>query len=220
MIAAVIPARGGSKGVLRKNLRELGGVSLIRRAVDTCRASGVDQVYVSTDDEEIAEECDAKVIWRPDHLATDEALSQDVLLHAVDCIGSVDVVAFVQCTAPLMTAYDIDSTIAVMRAGKHDAAVCVSKTDALQVVESNGRGEGIGFDLANPVTRRQDRGKVYEINGTVWALDVAAFVERGTVYCENMGICVSHNPRLEIDTMQDLAIAQAVFAKQLTDNVE
>jgi len=87
-VLAIIPARGGSKGVPGKNLRRVGGRSLIERAVDACRAARlVDGVYVSTDDAEIAagaEAAGAKVIMRPAELCSDTASSESALLHALD----------------------------------------------------------------------------------------------------------------------------------------
>src|SRR6187200_2120080 len=87
-VIAIIPARGGSKGVPRKNLRRVGGRSLVERAVEACRAARlVDEVYVSTDDADIAtisETAGGNVIMRPAEFANDTASSESVLLHALD----------------------------------------------------------------------------------------------------------------------------------------
>ena len=87
-VLTIIPARGGSKGVPGKNLRRVGGRSLVERAVDACRAARlVEAVYVSTDDAEIAaraEEAGATVIMRPAELCSDTASSESALLHALD----------------------------------------------------------------------------------------------------------------------------------------
>lgn len=108
-IAAIIPARGGSKGIPRKNLRRVGGIPLIGRAVLAAKGSRwVQQVFVSTEDAEIAvvaQQYGADVIWRPADLATDTASSESVLLHALDEIErkwakQVDVLVFIQCTSP------------------------------------------------------------------------------------------------------------------------
>ena len=89
-IVAVIPARGGSKGVPRKNLRRVGGVPLVARAIAAARATAsIDRVVVSTDDQEIAavaQEWGAQVIARPAALADDAATSESALLHALDVL--------------------------------------------------------------------------------------------------------------------------------------
>jgi len=107
-VVAIIPARGGSKGVPGKNLRRVGGRSLVERAVDACRAAPlIDEVYVSTDDGQIAaaaETAGGKVIMRPAELSDDAASSETALLHALDQLTIVgeqpEVLVFVQCTSP------------------------------------------------------------------------------------------------------------------------
>ena len=115
-VLAIIPARGGSKGVPGKNLRRVGGRSLVERAVDACRAARlVEAVYVSTDDAEIAasaEAAGAKVIMRPAELCSDTASSESALLHALDQLIMVgeepEVLVFVQCTSPFIAPDDLD----------------------------------------------------------------------------------------------------------------
>ena len=118
-VIAIIPARGGSKGVPGKNLRRVGGRSLVERAIDSCRAARlVDDVYVTTDDAEIArtaEAAGAKVIMRPVELASDTASSESALLHALDQLAMIseepEVVVFVQCTSPFIAPDDLDRGI-------------------------------------------------------------------------------------------------------------
>src|SRR5687768_15820084 len=111
-VVAVVPARGGSKGVPGKNLRRVGGRSLVERAVDTCRTARlVDTVYVSTDDPDIARAARAAgalVINRPVELAGDTASSESALLNVLDQLDGggdqPDVLVFVQCTSPFIAA--------------------------------------------------------------------------------------------------------------------
>src|SRR5919112_939049 len=112
---AVIPARGGSKGVPGKNLRRVGGRSLIVRAVHACQAAdAVDAVYVSTDDYEIASaatQAGANVIIRPDDIAGDTATSESAILHALQQLGAAgvepEVLVLVQCTSPFILPADL-----------------------------------------------------------------------------------------------------------------
>ena len=118
-VIAIIPARGGSKGVPGKNLRRVGGRSLVARAVDACLAARlVDAVYVSTDDADIAKSAEAagaEVIMRPAQLSGDTASSEAALLHALDQLIMVDdepeVLVFVQCTSPFIASDDLDRGI-------------------------------------------------------------------------------------------------------------
>ncbi len=134
-VLAVIPARGGSKGVPAKNLAPVGGVPLVTRAVRECRAARhVTHVVVSTDDAAIAEtgrQAGAEVVLRPADLAGDTATSEAAVLHALDAHEAlhgarVDVVLLVQCTSPFLTREDVDGVAAAVAHGAADTAVTVA----------------------------------------------------------------------------------------------
>ncbi|MER7865545.1 N-acylneuraminate cytidylyltransferase [Streptomyces cellulosae] len=134
-VLAVIPARGGSKGVPAKNLAPVGGVPLVARAVRECRAARhVTDVVVSTDDAAIAEtarQAGAEVVLRPADLAGDTATSEAAVLHALDTHEAlhgarVDVVLLVQCTSPFLTREDVDGVAAAVAHGDADTAVTVA----------------------------------------------------------------------------------------------
>ncbi|MEU2181631.1 acylneuraminate cytidylyltransferase [Streptomyces thermolilacinus] len=136
-VLAVIPARGGSKGVPGKNLAPVGGVPLVARAVRACRAARrVTHVAVSTDDPDIAAVATgagAEVVHRPAALADDTATSEAALLHALDAHearhGSpADVVLLVQCTSPFLTPGDVDGVAAEVLDGGADTALTVAPT--------------------------------------------------------------------------------------------
>ncbi|MEN0071402.1 MAG: acylneuraminate cytidylyltransferase family protein, partial [Propionicimonas sp.] len=129
-VVAVIPARGGSKGVPGKNVAQVGGVPLVARAVRACLgATRVTAVVVSTDDQEIAavaRRAGAVVVSRPPDLAGDTAGSEDAVLHAIEVLYSghtrrVDVVALVQCTSPFITSEEIDGVVAAVLDGADTA---------------------------------------------------------------------------------------------------
>ncbi|RFU84343.1 transferase [Streptomyces triticagri] len=134
-VLAVIPARGGSKGVPAKNLAPVAGVPLVARAVRECRATRlVTDVVVSTDDQAIAEvarAAGAEVVLRPAAIAGDTASSEAAVLHALDSHealhGSpVDVVLLVQCTSPFLAREDVDAVAAAVAEGDADTAVTVA----------------------------------------------------------------------------------------------
>ncbi|MGW2424958.1 acylneuraminate cytidylyltransferase family protein, partial [Streptomyces sp. NPDC001709] len=134
-VLAVIPARGGSKGVPAKNLAPVGGVPLVARAVRECRATRlVTDVVVSTDDQAIAaaaREAGAEVVLRPAAIAGDTATSEAAVLHAMDAHealhgAAVDVVLLVQCTSPFMVREDIDGVASAVIEDGADTALTVA----------------------------------------------------------------------------------------------
>lgn len=110
-VMAVIPARGGSKRVPRKNLREYHGHTLLEWAITHAEQSKyIDEIAVSSDDQEILDAAGGYALWRPDELATDDASSEDVVRHALfECPS--DWVVLLQPTSPLRTTEDIDACI-------------------------------------------------------------------------------------------------------------
>ncbi|MFI6338547.1 cytidylyltransferase domain-containing protein [Streptomyces sp. NPDC050535] len=134
-VLAVIPARGGSKGVPAKNLLPVGGVPLVARAVRECRAARlVTDVVVSTDDQAIAtaaRQAGAEVVLRPAAIAGDTATSEAAVLHAMDAHealhgSAVDVVLLVQATSPFIIREDIDGVSAAVVENGADTAVTVA----------------------------------------------------------------------------------------------
>lgn len=134
-VVAVIPARGGSKGVPRKNIRPLGGRPLLAWTVEAAQAaSGIDRLIVSTDDAEIAEVArDLGVdvpFLRPAHLATDDASGLANAQHALSAMEKLDGVAYdalllLQPTAPFRTADDIEGALDLLRATGADSVISV-----------------------------------------------------------------------------------------------
>ncbi|MBM7169588.1 N-acylneuraminate cytidylyltransferase [Streptomyces sp. G44] len=134
-VLAVIPARGGSKGVPAKNLAPVGGVPLVVRAVQACLAARlVTDVVVSTDDHvigETARAAGAEVVLRPAAIAGDTATSEAAVLHAMDAHEArhgtrVDAVLLVQCTSPFLTPEDVDGVAAAVVEKGADTAVTVA----------------------------------------------------------------------------------------------
>jgi len=134
---AIVPARGGSKGIPRKNLCPVLGRPLLHYSVMAgLGASSVDRVVVSTEDAEIARVAagmGAEVLDRPAGLATDEAPTIDVVLHALDALEAqgqtVGAVVLLQPTSPLRTAADVDAAVGLWREGGCDSVVSVAMSD-------------------------------------------------------------------------------------------
>ncbi|MFI8938237.1 cytidylyltransferase domain-containing protein [Streptomyces syringium] len=155
-VLAVIPARGGSKGVPAKNLAAVGGVPLVARAVRACRAARlVTDVVVSTDDAAIAATArgaGAVVVQRPAVIAGDTATSEAAVLHAMDAYEAmhgtrVGTVLLVQCTSPFLTGEDIDGVAAAVVEQGADSALTVAPFHGFVW------REGDGFTAAIPLAR-------------------------------------------------------------------
>ncbi|MDI9831599.1 N-acylneuraminate cytidylyltransferase [Streptomyces sp. KAU_LT] len=224
-VLAVIPARGGSKGVPAKNLAPVGGVPLVARAVRACRASRlVTDVVVSTDDPAIAaaaREAGAEVVRRPAAIAGDTATSEAAVLHALDTHEAlhgapVDVVLLVQCTSPFLDRDDIEKVAAAVAEDGADTAVTVAPFHGFVWRESGGSGEpgeggqGVNHDKAvRP--RRQDRPQDLLETGAAYAMDAAGFRTHRHRFFGRTDLVRTDPARvLEIDDPHDLARARAL----------
>ncbi|GGV80660.1 transferase [Streptomyces griseoloalbus] len=220
---AVIPARGGSKGVPAKNLAPVGGVPLVARAVRECRAARyVTDVVVSTDDQAIAaaaRQAGAEVVLRPAAIAGDTATSEAAVLHAMESHETlhgapVDVVLLVQCTSPFLVREDIDGVAGAVVDQGADTAVAVAPfhgfiwRDATD--EATGGGYGVNHDKSfRP--RRQDRPQDLLETGAAYAMDAAGFREHGHRFFGRTELVRTDPARvLEIDDPHDLARSRAL----------
>lgn len=219
-VLAVVPARGGSKGLPGKNLAPVGGRSLVARAVDAARGCPrVGRVIVSSDDDailEAARRAGAEPLRRPPALATDEARSEPVALHALDALADwrPDVLCLLQPTSPLREAGDVDAALALLEADPRlDAVVSVfeprhSPWKAFRLGD-DGHLHGLVDDDA-PFRPRQSLPPAYYPNGAVYA--VRSAVLRGTgrlVGPRTAPLVMSRERSLDVDDAADLAAAEA-----------
>jgi CMP-N-acetylneuraminic acid synthetase len=124
-VLGLIPARGGSKGVPRKNLAPLAGKPLLAWTVDAARRAGeLTRIVVSTDDDEIAAAAGVEVLRRPPELAQDQTPMLDVVRHAVDQLAP-DVVVLLQPTSPLRRAEHVDACVRLLLESGADAVLTV-----------------------------------------------------------------------------------------------
>ncbi|MEV0301193.1 N-acylneuraminate cytidylyltransferase [Streptomyces prasinus] len=229
-VLAVIPARGGSKGVPAKNLAPVGGAPLVTRAVRECRAARrVTDVVVSTDDRAIAaaaRQAGAEVVMRPAALAGDLATSEAAVLHALDAHEAlhgapVDVVLLVQCTSPFLVREDIDGVAGAVVGQGADTAVTVAPfhgfvwrdaTGEEPADETDGSGGGFGVNHDKSFRpRRQDRPQDLLETGAAYAMDAAGFRKHKHRFFGRTDLVRTDPARvLEIDDPHDLARARAL----------
>lgn len=171
-VIGLIPARGGSKGIPRKNLAQVAGKPLLAWTVDAARASTtLDRVIVSTDDDEIAavaRDLGAEVPFlRPEELAADATPMVDVVLDALDRIGDCEALCLLQPTSPLRRAEHVDGAVELLRRSGAESVVSVVGVPHRYAPESLMRLEdGVLVPLAEDgPLRRQDKTHVYARNG-------------------------------------------------------
>ena len=217
---AIIPARGGSKGVLRKNLASVGGVQLITRAVRACRRSQyVDRVVVTSDNHVIlatATHAGAEVIERPAVLATDEATSESAVRHAIGQGLQADYLALVQCTSPFLTPEHIDRCFgALERHSAADMAMLAARCET--VIWRGGERQQCVTHLDGILRgRRQDAAPVWGETGACYVYRWAAFVAHGDRIREAQTVIVEvpYWPySLQIDTPDDLRAADMLASE-------
>jgi CMP-N,N'-diacetyllegionaminic acid synthase len=218
---AIVPARGGSKGLLRKNLRDLAGKPLIAWTLAAAQAArGVDRLVVSTEDAEIAavaRALGAEIVERPATLAQDETPTLPVLRHALDTLGEVpDAVLTLQPTSPLRTAAHIEAALAAFYADPR-ADSLVSTIDVphvfhpRSVMKRDAEGYLVPYlDEAQP-HRRQDKEPVFARNGAAIYVTRTARLAEYVFGGRLVGFAMDAQSSLDIDTAEDLAHAEAIL---------
>ncbi len=214
LIISIIPARGGSKGVPKKNIRFLGGKPLIAYAIEASLESKlVKRTLVSTDSEEIAEisrKFGAEIIKRPAGLAQDETPDLPVFQHVINTLEKKedyfpDILVHLRCTSPFRTAQDIDNAVQKMIDTDADGVRTVNPVTEtpfwMDIIE--------GEDILKPFisggrkyTRRQDLPKIYRANGLVDVVRRNIVMNKNSMYAEdNQRAVITETERsFEIDT--------------------
>jgi CMP-N,N'-diacetyllegionaminic acid synthase len=211
----VIPARGGSKGVPRKNIRLVHGEPLVARCVRIAlEAHSLDRVVVSTDDDEIAAvavAAGAEVVRRPASIAGDDAPTSAALIHAVRELGlSPTWVVTLEPTSPLRRAETIDRCVQLADARRAGSVVTVrADTGSFGRLSTDGRF--LPLDPEGP-RRRQDRQPLYAESSTVWVTRAADLIATGNVLVEPVyALVVDQEEAVDINTELDLTFAETIL---------
>lgn len=220
-VLGLIPARGGSKGVPNKNIRDLDGKPLIAHTIEAGqKASSIDTVVVSTDDDEIAtvaEQYGARVPFiRPDHLATDQAPTAPVIKHAVEYLREqgekYSTFVLLQPTSPLRTKKHIDEAHSQYDRSDVDSLISAYPTYDTRWQQTPEGAKKLNYTEAGK--RRQDREPEYVINGAVYVTDVAKFMETEDTITGKTGIYeMSERESVDIDTPFDLWLAEQILSE-------
>lgn len=214
---AVILARGGSKEIPRKNIIDFCGRPLIGWTITQAIQAGITDVYVSTDDNEIAgvaAEYGAQIIKRPPELATDTSSGDDGVIHAVSHLALADdmVITIPQVTSPLRWPSHITAVTGLVLSGHFDSAFTANRVDDICVWSLDGSPRSVTYDHRTR-RMRQDRPPMVVENGSVYCTRVGALIESGNRLSGRIG--VSLMPRWtmpEIDETEDLSLCETLMA--------
>lgn len=218
-IVSIIPARGGSKGIPKKNIKLLAGKPLITYSIEaSLKSKYIDRTIVSTDDEEISrvsKECGAEVIKRPKELARDGAPTIPVVIHTVNHLEDkegykADVIVLLQPTSPLREVSDIDKAIEKFLETDPDIVVSVTELKYNPVFYFKMKRDKLSHFIRSKskITRRQDSQKVYTLNGAIYVMSRQT-LKKDNIYSGDMRAIVMDNEKsIDIDTMGEFKIAE------------
>jgi CMP-N,N'-diacetyllegionaminic acid synthase len=215
---AVIPARGGSKGIPRKNIVTVNKKPLIQYTIDEAKGSKyLDKIIVSTDDKEIAQiakKCGAEVPFlRPKYLASDEAKTIEALIHVIVKLRSrgseYDYLILLQPTQPLRKSWHIDEAIEKVVEEAVDSLVSVTKVKEhpilMRSIDGNGKVKNL-LDL-NSTIRRQDHPNYYKVNGAIYINRIDENLSKDTSLNDNkLAYIMDREFDLDLDDPIDLEL--------------
>lgn len=223
-ILVLIPARGGSKGIKKKNIIDLDGKPLISYTIKEALKSeyiDAENIWCSTDDEEIAEvakEYGAKIPFiRPHKLSEDDSSSASVATHALDWAKNngieFDYLMLLQPTSPLRTVEDIDSAIEIMKSKKADSVISLTEPGILPFNMKYLNEDGsIRNYTENKYNRRQDMPDIYGTNGAIYIVKPEILYNRNSfIGDKNYGYVMNKEKSVDIDSNYDLKIARLLI---------
>lgn len=223
-VLGIIPARGGSKGVPRKNIREVAGRPLIAYTVEAaCASRLLTRCVVSTDDKETADICaelGCNVINRPAELAQDDTPTIAVIKHVFDVLESqgqaFDIGLILQPTSPLRAGPDIDSALQALCQSDADSIVSVYRVSDHHPARMYRMENGslVSFDEKYATARRQDLPSVYHRNGAIYAFRRRLLDENTLMGSRILPYIMEENRSLNIDTEYDLVLADYILSRK------
>ena len=223
-VTALIPARGGSKRLPRKNVKLLHGKPLIAWSIEVAKASKyIDRVIVSTDDEEIkkiSEQYVAEVPFlRPEHLSNDHASSFDVIKHAIGFLQldqPNELIVLLQPTSPLRLVSELDTALEFFIAKNAKGIVSISETEYSPMWSNTLPENGCMSDFIRPEVqgkRSQDLPTFFRLNGSIYIYETLALLEQSKIFFDNnvYGFETALETAIDIDTGLDFLIAETIM---------
>jgi CMP-N-acetylneuraminic acid synthetase len=221
-ILAVIPARGGSKGVPRKNIRDLGGKPLIAWTIEAAKKSKyLDRIILSSEDEEIitvaqSYGCEVPFV-RPLELAQDDTPGIDVVLHAINQCPGFTHVMLLQPTSPFRSHNDIDAIVEDFFANDFKCSVSVTNTDKhpYWMFKMNENKTLVPFFEGDTPATRQSLPPAYVLNGALYLADIKYLSEsKSFLTSQTTAFVMSNENSLDIDTEIDFEISNYLITRK------
>lgn len=219
----VIPARGGSKGLPGKNIKDLCGKPLIAYSIDVARQLVHDKhICVSTDSDEIkqvVENYGLRVPFiRPDYLATDTATTNDVLVHAVNFFKKQGLkykkLVLLQPTSPLRTSQDVEGAMALYR-DDVDMVVSVMKSHAPAVLCNENEEGFVELVYNKNAAGRQQLQDMYEFNGAVYVISIQSLLDKGLAgFTRKVKYLMSKEHSVDIDDIYDFYQVETIIKRR------
>lgn len=227
-VLAVVPARGGSKGIPLKNLRLVFGVPMVARVGKVVRALPViDRAVVSTDHEEIARVAEAAGIAapfrRPPDISGDRISDREVLVHALNETERLDgvtydIIVMLQPTSPLRRPDHVQATIEMLVKGNWDAVWTLSETDSKEHPLKQLTVTGEELDYYDPagksIVARQQLKPVYHRNGIAYAITRNCLLSQGGIKGRRTGGMILDGHFVSIDTEWDIALVELIMRRE------
>ncbi len=223
-VLAIIPARGGSKGVHRKNIRDVAGKPLIAWTIEEAKKSKyIDRLILSSEDDEIIAVarnwgCEVPFV-RPVELSRDDTPGIDPVIHAIQKFPEYDYVVLLQPTSPLRKVEDIDGCIDLCANKQVSATVSVTEPDKspfwMFTLDDDSRMSPLIESSGNNL-RRQDLMKVYALNGAVYVAECKSLLDsRILVNKDTVAYIMPKERSVDIDTEMDLIVANCILRTSL-----
>jgi len=211
MVVSVILARGGSKGIYRKNVVDVNGKPLLYYTIKASLESEVDETWVSTDDDEVAQiaaQNGAKVLKRPSELSADTSTSESALIHFANSVEFEQVV-FIQPTSPLLKARYINEGLSMM--SEYDSVFSAYIQHWIPKWTKTLPSEPIGWD-PHKRPRRQDAPETYIENGSFYITTKKHLIDSGLRFSGKIGVVeMPLGESYQIDTYNDLEFIKRVI---------
>ena len=224
-VLAIIPARGGSKGIPRKNIKALAGKPLIAWTIEAAlRAQGIETVIVSTEDDEIAsvaKQLGAEVPFRrPLALAQDDTPGISPVLHAIEQLPDYDWVMLLQPTSPLRSVHDIQNIIKLCNDEGAPSSVSITQVSKhpFWMYQKNDQGRLQRLIPDRPeITSRQELPSVYVLNGALYFARIDWLINnRGFISPETLGYVMPNERSVDLDTALDWQWIEWLIENQYT----
>ncbi len=221
-VVAIIPARGGSKGIRDKNIRDFCGRPLIAWTIQQAlETPEIDAVYVTSDSAEIrdiGQQYGAIPMVRPDDIAGDSATSESAMAHALGVIGGdPEIALMLQATSPIRKQHDLSRCIGQFRAEKWDSCFSGARLEDFLIWRGGGEGalESINYDWRNR-GMRQDRQPEFVENGSIYMFRPHILLESGNRLGGKIGIfMMAFWQSFELDAPEDWKLLESLFQNYL-----